>query len=74
MSDSDRKTSSKTTLVFGILTLLALIVLGGIISVRGCHQPNTMEDRIDPDEQLPGTRDGTGALYTPEAVPLLRAA
>lgn len=73
MSDTSRTTSRKTTLIFGVLALLALVVLGGIISVRGCHGPNTMEDRIDPDEQLPGTLEGTGSLYTPDATPLLQA-
>jgi hypothetical protein len=74
MADSARKDSRKTSLVVGALTVLVILVVGGIISVRGCHQPNSMEDRIDPDDQLPGTLEGTGSLHSPDAAPLLRAA
>ena len=73
MADSERTTSRRTTLVIGALTVLVILIVGGIVSVRGCHQPNTMEERIDPDDQLPGTMEGTGSLYAPEATPLLRA-
>ena len=73
MADSERTTSRRTTLVIGALTVLVILIVGGIISVRGCHQPHTMEERIDPDDQLPGTLEGTGSLYTPDAAPLLRA-
>jgi hypothetical protein len=74
MADSKRTTSRRTTLVIGALTVLVILIVGGIISVRGCHQPNYMEDQIDPDDQLPGTLEGTGSLHTPDVAPLLRAA
>ena len=74
MADSERKDARKTSLVVGALTVLVILIVGGIISVRGCHQPNSMEEQIDPDDQLPGTLEGTGSLYAPAAAPLLRAA
>jgi hypothetical protein len=74
MADSDRKDARKTTSFLVIATLAVLVIVGGIIVVRGCHQPNSMEEQIDPDDQLPGTLEGTGSLHAPDAVPLLRAA
>ncbi len=74
MADSDRKDTRKTTLSIALLALLVIAILGAVIVVRGCHQPNDMEDRINPDDPLPGTIDGTGFHHTPDAVPLLRAA
>lgn len=73
MSDSQQETNRASTRIFVIATVLVLIVLGGIVSVRGCHQPNDMEDRIDPDDPLPGAQDATGYRFAPDAVPLLAA-
>lgn len=72
MADSERQKARKTTSLFVILALVAVLVVGGVIAVRGCHQPNTMEEQIDPEDQLPGTLEGTGSLHG--AQPLLQAA
>lgn len=74
MADSARQQSRKTALAIGLLALLALVIAGAVITVRGCHQPNDMEERIDPDDPLPGAQDATGSRYAPDAAPLLRAA
>jgi hypothetical protein len=74
MADSERKNARKTTGTILLVALAILVVVGGIIVVRGCHQPNSMEEQIDPDDQLPGTLEGTGSNGAPGAVPLLPAA
>ena len=74
MADSDRSDARSTSRIFVIATIVLLVILGAIISVRGCHEPNDMEERIDPDDPLPGTQDATGYRFAPDAAPLLRAA
>ena len=73
MADSDRSESRNTTRLFVFLTVLVIIIVGAVISVRGCHEPNDMEDRIDPDGPLPGAQDATGYHFAPDAAPLLAA-
>ncbi|MEP0547827.1 MAG: hypothetical protein ABJF88_12910 [Rhodothermales bacterium] len=73
MADSQQETNRKSTTIFIIATLVVIFIVGAIISVRGCHEPNDMEEIIDPDGPLPGTQDATGSRFAPDAAPLLAA-
>jgi hypothetical protein len=73
MADSQQETNRKSTTIFVIATIAVFVVIGAVISVRGCHEPNDMEEVIDPDGPLPGTQDATGYRFAPDAAPLLAA-
>jgi hypothetical protein len=74
MADSQQETNRTSTTIFIIATVVVFFILGAVISVRGCHEPNDMEEIIDPDDPLPGAQDATGFRFAPDAVPLLTAA
>ncbi len=74
MADSQQETSRKSTTILIIATLVVIFIVGAVISVRGCHEPNDMEEIIDPDGPLPGAQDETGYRFAPDAVPLRVAA
>lgn len=69
----ERREAKKGTNLLVIAAAVVLLVLGAVFAVQACHEPNTREDIIDPDDPLPGTQDATGWHYDTEAAPLLAA-
>ena len=64
--DADRSTTRKTSRLLMLLALVAILVVGAVVVVQGCHEPNDMEERINPDDPLPGAQ--TALPFTPESV------
>lgn len=73
MTDSDRSDARKTSRFFILATVLVFVALALLIVFRGCHEDSIDEDRLDPNDPLPGTQDATGYHFAPDAEPLLTA-
>lgn len=66
----DARTGSRTLAY--IVAAIFLVVLV-ILVARGCHESNSREDVINPDDPLPGAQTAIPVTHS-DAVPLLRAA
>lgn len=66
-ADRQDARSTSRTLMYLVAALFLIVLV--VILVRGCHESNTREEIINPDDPLPGAQTAL-----PPAVPLLRAA